>query len=47
MENSLYECIYDVEIKILGITYAITLEHSMNVSWANVTGKVRAQTSYT
>jgi len=31
------------EIKILGVTFASTIEHSMNKSWANVTGKVRAQ----
>ena len=31
------------EIKILGLTFVSIIEHSMNKSWANVTGKVRAQ----
>ena len=31
------------EIKILGVTFSGTIEHSMNKSWTNVTGKVRAQ----
>jgi len=34
---------YHAEIKILGTTFASTIEHSMNKSWANVTGKARAQ----
>ena len=34
---------YHAEIKILGVTFASTIEHSMNKSWANVAGKVRAQ----
>ena len=35
---------YHVEIKNLGVTFASTIEHSMNKSWVNVTGKVRTQT---
>jgi len=31
------------EIRILGVNFASNIEHSMNKSWANVTGKVRAQ----
>jgi len=34
---------YHAEIKILGVNFASTIEHSMNESWANVTGKVRAK----
>jgi hypothetical protein len=34
---------HHAEIKTLGITFASTIEHSMNKSWANVRGKVRAQ----
>ena len=34
---------YHAEIKILGVIFASAIEHSMNKSWANVTGKVRAQ----
>jgi len=34
---------YHAEIKILGVTFVSTIEHSMNRSWANVTGKLRAQ----
>jgi hypothetical protein len=34
---------YHAEIKILGVKFASTTEHSMNNSWANLTGKVRAQ----
>jgi len=33
---------YHAEIKILDVTFASTIEHSRNKSWANVTGKVRA-----
>ena len=34
---------YHAEMKILGVTFASTIEHSMNKNWANVTSKVRAQ----
>jgi len=34
---------YHAEIKILGVTFASTIEQSMNKSWANVTGKVKTQ----
>jgi len=34
---------YHAEINILGVTFASTIEHSMNKSWVNVRGKVRAQ----
>ena len=33
---------YRAEVKILGVTFARTIEHSMNKRWANVAGKVRA-----
>jgi len=32
---------YHAEIKILGVIFANTIEHSMNKSWANVTGPVK------
>jgi len=32
---------YHAEIKILGVTFASTIEHSMNKSWSNVTGPVK------
>jgi hypothetical protein len=35
--------IYYAEMKILGVTFASTIEHSRNKSWANVTGKMRSQ----
>jgi hypothetical protein len=34
---------YHAEIKILGVTFGSTIEHSMNKSPPSVTGKVRAQ----
>jgi len=34
---------YHAETTILGITFASTIEHSINKRWANVIGKVRAQ----
>ena len=34
---------YHAEIKILGVTLTSTIKHSMDKTWANVTGKVRAQ----
>ena len=34
---------YHAEIKILGVTFAITIEYSMNKSWVNVTGPVKGQ----
>jgi len=34
---------YHAEIKILGVTFTSTIEHLTNKSWANVTGKMRAQ----
>ena len=38
---------YHAEIKILGITFASTIEHSMNKSWAYVAGKVSDQATNT
>ena len=32
---------YHAEMKILGVTFASTIEHSMNKSWENVTGMAR------
>jgi len=34
---------YQTEIKILGVLFASTIQHSMNKSWENITGKVRVQ----
>jgi hypothetical protein len=34
--------IHHAEIKILGVTFASTIEHSTNKSCANVTGKMRS-----
>ena len=32
---------YHAEIKILGVTFPSTIQHSMKKSWANVTGPVK------
>ena len=39
--------LYHAEIKFLGVTFAITFDHSKNKNWVKVTGKVRAQARYT
>jgi len=38
---------YNAEIKILGVTFARIIKHSMKKSWAKVAGKVRAPTRNT